>query len=109
MLEPVDRFRRGSTFFGFTEKRLRDFIDPGHLLINIDERLGFSKLVALLERRYCRDHGRPASHPVVMVWALLVCSLYNIASFRRLCSTTPPPATSFSVPAGRDLQRYSTD
>ena len=70
----------------FTEGRLRDFIDPDHLLIRIDRQLDFSKLVAPLESRYCRDHGRPAVHPEVMVRALLICSLYNIAPFRRLCS-----------------------
>ena len=86
MLEPLDRCRRDSTLFQFTEKRLRDFIDPDHLLIQIDEQLDFGKLVAPLENRYCRDYGRPAVHPEVMVRALLICSLYNIASFRRLCS-----------------------
>ena len=86
MLEPLDRCRRDSTLFRFTSKRLRDFIDPDHLLIQIDERLDFAKLVAPLEERYCPDFGRPAIHPEVMVRALLVCSLYNIASFRRLCS-----------------------
>ena len=86
MLEPLDRCRRDSTLFRFTEKRLRDFIDPDHLLIQIDERLDFGKLVAPLENRYCRDYGRPAVHPEVIARALLICSLYNIASFRRLCS-----------------------
>ena len=86
MLEPLDRYRRDSTLFRFTSKHLRDFIDPDHLLIQIDERLDFAKLVAPLEERYCPDFGRPAIHPEVMVRALLVCSLYNIASFRRLCS-----------------------
>ena len=38
-----------------------------------------------MEERYCPDFGTPAIHPEVMVRALLVCSLYNIASFRRLC------------------------
>ena len=33
MLEPLDRCRRDSTLFQFTSKRLRDFIDPNHLLI----------------------------------------------------------------------------
>ena len=32
MLEPLDRCRRHSTLFQFTTKRLRDFIDPDHLL-----------------------------------------------------------------------------
>ncbi len=86
MLEPLDRCRRDSTLFQFTAKQLRDFIDPNHLLIQIDEQLDFAKLVAPLEGRYCPDFGRPAIHPEVIVRALLVCSLYNIASFRRLCS-----------------------
>ncbi len=42
MPEPLDRFRRDSALFQFTEKRLRDFVGPGHLLIQIDERLNFS-------------------------------------------------------------------
>ena len=86
MLEPLDRCRRDSTLFQFTTKQLRDFIDPHHLLIQIDEQLDFAELVAPLEDRYCSDFGRPAIHPEVMVRALLICSLYNIASFRRLCS-----------------------
>ena len=86
MLEPLDRCRRDSTLFQFTSKRLRDFIDSNHLLIQIDGQLDFAKLVAPLEKRYCPDFGRPAIHPEVMVRALLICSLYNIASFRRLCS-----------------------
>ena len=46
MLEPLDRYRRDSTLFQFTDRRLRDFIDPEHLLIRIDEQLDFAKLVA---------------------------------------------------------------
>ena len=75
-----------SSLFQFTTKKLRDFIDPNHLVIQIDEQLDFAKLVAPLEERYCPDFGRPAIHPEVMVRALLIGSLYNIASFRRLCS-----------------------
>ena len=86
MLEPLDRCRRDSTLFQFTTKQLRDFIDPNHLLIQIDEHLDFAKLGEPLDERYCPDLGRPATHPEVMVRALLICSLYNIASFRLLCS-----------------------
>ena len=86
MIEPLDRSRRDSTLFQFTTKQLRDFIDPNHLLIRIDEQLDFAKLVAPLEEYYCLDFGRPAIHPEVMVRALLICSLYNITSFRRLRS-----------------------
>ncbi len=90
MIEPLDRSRRDSTLFQFTTKQLRDFIDPNHLLIRIDEQLDVAKLVAPLEECYCPDFGRPAIHPEVMVRALLICSLYNIASFRRLCSVISP-------------------
>ena len=113
MLDPLDRHCRDSTLFQFTSKRLRDFIDPKHLLIQIDERFDFpklvepledyycrdngrpaihpevlvrAKLVEPLEDYYCRDNGRPAIHPEVLVRALLISSLYNITSFRRLCS-----------------------
>lgn len=84
MLKPLDRHRRDSTLFQFTTRRLRDFIDPEHLLIQIDQQFDFAKLVVPLEERYCPDNGRPAVHPEVMVRALLICSLYNISSFRRL-------------------------
>ena len=65
---------------------MRDFIDPNHLLIRIDEQLDFANLVEPLEECYCPCFGRPAIHREVMVRALLICSLYNIASFRRLRS-----------------------
>ena len=61
MLEPLDRCRRDSTLFQFTTKLLRDFIDPDHLLIQLDERLDFAKLVGLLEARYCPTSAVPPS------------------------------------------------
>ena len=85
MIELLDRSRRDFTLFQFTTRQLRDFIDPNYLLIQIDERLDFAKLVEPLEKCYCPDFGRPAIDPEAMVRALLICSLYNIASFRRLC------------------------
>ena len=86
MLDPLDRHSRDSTLFQFTNKRLRDFIDPKHILVQIDERFDFQKLVEPLEDYYCRDNGRPAIQPEVLVRAPLISSLYNITSFRRLCS-----------------------
>ena len=86
MLDPLDRHSRDSTLFQFTTKRMRDFIDPKHLLIQIDEQFDFQKLVEPLEAYYCRDNGRPAIHPEVLVRALLISSLYNVSSFRRLCA-----------------------
>ena len=49
MLEPLDLCRRDSTLFQFTSKHLRDFIYLNHLLLQVDERLDFAKLVAPLE------------------------------------------------------------
>ena len=84
MLKPLDRHRRDSTLFQFTTRRLRDFVGPDHLLIRIDEQFDLGKLVTPLEDRYCPGNGRPAIHPEVMIRALLICSVYNISSFRRL-------------------------
>ena len=50
MLEPVDRYRRESALFQFITKQLRDFIDPNHILVQIDEKFDFPKLVAKLLR-----------------------------------------------------------
>ena len=86
MLDPLDRHSRDSTLFQFTTKRMRDFIDPKHLLIQIDEQFDFQKLVEPLEAYYCRDNGRLAIHPEVLVRALLISSLYDVSSFRRLCA-----------------------
>ena len=108
MLETLDRCRRDSTLFQFTSKRLRDFIDPNHLLIMIDEQLNFAKLVAPLEQRYCPDFGRPAIHPEVMVRALLVCSLYNIVSFRSCARPIPRIAAIAGFVSSPSTTRCST-
>ena len=61
-------------------------MDPKHLLIQIGEEFDFPNLVKPLEDYYCRDNGRPAIHPEVIVRALFISSLYNVTSFRGLCS-----------------------
>ncbi len=99
--QATGRCRRDSTLLQFTTKQLRDFIGPEHLPIQIDEQLDFAKLVAPLEERYWPAEVRPEIHPEVMVRALLGCPLYNIASFRRLCSTIPASAISSTVSGGR--------
>ena len=86
MLKILDRCRRDSTLFQFTARRLQDFIDPDHLLVRIDEQIDSARLAAPLEDHYCPGNDRPAIHPEVMARALLICSLYNISSFRRLSS-----------------------
>ena len=51
MLEPLDRCRKESTLFQFTSKRLREFINPNHLLIQIDDQLDFARLSGSRWRR----------------------------------------------------------
>ena len=63
-------------------------IDPNHPLIRIDERLDFACLVELSEGCHRPDFGRRAIDHQVTVKTLLICPLYNIASFRRSCSET---------------------
>ena len=41
-----------------------------------------------MEEGYRPGSGQPAVHPKVMVWGLLICSVYNIASLGMLCSAT---------------------
>lgn len=86
MLEPLNRHERDSKLFQFTTKQTRDFIAPDHLLIRIDKTFDFATLVEPLEAYYSKETGRPAIHPEVMVRALLISAIYNITSFRRLCS-----------------------
>ena len=44
MLKQLDQHRRDSTLFQFTTRRLRDFVDPDHLLIRINEQFDIGKL-----------------------------------------------------------------
>lgn len=83
----MDRNKRDSTLFQFTERNLRSFIRPDHILLRIDAEFDFARLVALLEDKYCPDNGRAAIQPEVMVRALLLAAFYNIPSFRQLCYT----------------------
>ena len=57
MLGPLDRRSRDSTLFQFTTQTIRDFIDPNHLLIQVDEYFDLPKLVESIEDCYCRANG----------------------------------------------------
>ena len=66
MIFSIDRTRRDTTLFQFSAKPLRDFIDPNHVLLKIDETFDLEEFVKPLERYYCEDNGRPAIHPDVL-------------------------------------------
>ena len=53
MIEPLDRCGRDSALFRFTTGRLRDFIDPSHLLTRID-RDGFGAIFDGLNDEFLR-------------------------------------------------------
>ena len=71
MLEPLNRCRRHSTLFQFTSKPLRGFIDPNHMLIQIDEQLNFPKLFAHLEQRYCPALDTCPTSPTLGRWTVM--------------------------------------
>ena len=73
---PPDQFSRYSAWW---MERQRERLEAFTKHMN-------AELVAPLEDCYCPDFGRPAIHLEVMVTALLVGSVYNVAPFRRLCS-----------------------
>ena len=62
MLKEPDRRPRDSTLFQFTTRRVRDSIDPDHLLIQLDKQFDCAKPVVPLEDHYCPDNGRLAIH-----------------------------------------------
>ena len=125
-MKPLDRYRKDSTLFQFTTRRLRDFIDPDHLLIRIDEQFDFARLVAppggpLLSRQ------RPTRHPprsngkgvaqLLFVQHLLLQKIefrhrrehclslvlfpHPFSTSMTPSSTTPPSAASLSGSEGR--------
>ena len=85
MLEPLDRCRRDSTLFQFTRKRLRDFIDPNHLLIQIDEQLDFAELVAPLDGRYVNGAATRFLNPRLLLSSSR--SIYRIRNRFRIVNS----------------------
>lgn len=84
MLRPLDRARREGPLYPGADRRLRDLIDPKHLLIRIDTAFDFATLSAELEHAYVPERGRPAIPPEVVLRALLLAALYQVPSYRQL-------------------------
>lgn len=84
MLRPIDRSHRDSPLYPGSDRTLRDFIDPKHVLLRIDANFDFASLVEFLQDRYKADVGRPAIHPEILLRALLLSAIYNITSYRQL-------------------------
>jgi len=85
MILPLDKTRRDSELFQYSPKPLRAYIAPNHILLKIDELFDFSYVVDLVKPYYCPDNGRAAIHPEVLLRALLIGCIHNVASFRQLC------------------------
>ena len=85
MLKPIDRDRRNGPLYPGSSKTLRDFIDPNHLLIQVDANFDFQTLVDFVQEEYYSDIGRPAIHPEVLIRALILSAVYDINSYRQLC------------------------
>jgi transposase len=85
MILPLNKSRRDSELFQYSPKPLRAYIAPNHILLKIDELFDFSYVVELVQPFYCPDNGRAAIHPEILLRALLIGCIHNIASFRQLC------------------------
>jgi transposase len=85
MLRPIDRSRREGPLYPGSAKILRDFIDPRHLLLQVDANFDFQSLVEFLLNKYNPEVGRPAIHPEVLIRALLLSAIYDVPSYRQLC------------------------
>ena len=64
---------------------MRNSIDPNHLLMLVDEQIE-PLITGCSLGRLLLPRFRTEIHPEVVIRALLICSLYNVSSFRRLCS-----------------------
>ena len=84
MLKPIDRERRDGPLYPSSDRNLRGFIDPKHLLLKIDANFDFVILTEFIEAKYDPAVGRPAVHPEVLVRALLLDAIYNVGSCRQL-------------------------
>lgn len=84
MLRPIDRSHRDSPLYPGSDRTLRDFIDPRHLLLKIDANFDFAALTEFLLEKYKADVGRPAVHPEVLIRALVLSAIYDVPSYRQL-------------------------
>lgn len=62
---------------------LERMVPQDHLLRKIDRVVDFSYIYELVEHLYCKDNGRPAVDPVVLVKIVLIQHLYGIKSLRQ--------------------------
>jgi transposase len=61
---------------------LYDKIPKDHVLLRIKDAVDFSFVNALLADSYCKDYGRPAFEPELMLKLLLLQHLYNLSDVR---------------------------
>lgn len=62
---------------------LESLVPQDHLLRKIDTVVVFTHIYDLVDHLYCKDNGRPAVDPVVLVKMVLIQHLYGIKSLRQ--------------------------
>ena len=67
---------------------LYDKIPEDHLLKKIDSAVDFSFINELLEDSYCKNFGRPAKEPEMMMKLLFLEYLYNLSDVRVITEAT---------------------
>lgn len=86
MLRPLDRTRRDGPLFPGVDFTLWDFVEPHHLLRQIDTAFDFAALAAELDQYYHQRLGHPAIHPEIVLRALVLAAIYQVPSRRQLCA-----------------------
>ena len=62
---------------------LEGLVPRDHLLRKIDSVVDFTHIYNLVEDLYCKDNGRPAVDPVILVKMVMIQHLYGIRSLRQ--------------------------
>ena len=62
---------------------IESLVPQEHLLRKIDKAIDFNHIYDLVEDLYCKDNGRPAIDPVVLIKMVLIQHIYGIRSLRQ--------------------------
>lgn len=62
---------------------MTSLVPEGHLLRKIEKVIDFSRIYEMVEHLDCKDNGRPAVDPVVLVKMVLLQHLYGMKSLRQ--------------------------
>ena len=62
---------------------IESLVPQNHLLRKIENAVDFNHIYDLVQELYCKDNGRSAVDPVVLIKTVLIQHLYGICSLRQ--------------------------